>query len=262
MPPPTRVAAYSRRVLASEERVWENVRDWEHLPWLHRESFASIGLEERGDWGWRARIGLHGGREIQLELVIDGSRYVSRTLAGDGAGSEIWTTVRPARADATDVEVEFHLPGVSADAAPRLGAAYVKLYTLLWDQDEAMMRRRAELLARRGELLAPLPTDQPPLDLGPADALSTRAPFAVEYAGRRYRVVQVNGALRVHSTLCPHWLGPLEAAPEADGSLRCPWHGYRFDLASGRGCDAAARLRLPPTPRLVIGADGRARLAP
>jgi nitrite reductase/ring-hydroxylating ferredoxin subunit len=259
VPPPT-VARYQRRLLASEERVWENVRDWEHLPWLHRESFASIALEERGDWGWRARIGLHEeGREIRLELVIDSPRYVSRTLEGVGAGSEIWTTVEPVAAGETCVEVEFRVPDVSASLAPKLGAAYVALYTRLWDQDEAMMRRRERELARRTALLAPLPADAPPLDLGPADALRARAPFAVEYAGRPYRVVTADGVLRVHSTLCPHWLGPLEAAPEPDGSVRCPWHGYRFELASGRGCDAASRLRLPPAPRLVIE-NGRARL--
>ncbi|TMP97098.1 MAG: hypothetical protein E6L09_13880 [Verrucomicrobia bacterium] len=30
---------------ASLERIWENVRDWEHLPWLHRRSFLDIQLE-------------------------------------------------------------------------------------------------------------------------------------------------------------------------------------------------------------------------
>ena len=86
------------------------------------------------------------------------------------------------------------------------------------------------------------------------------APFAVEFAGRPFRVVRLGDALVAHSTLCPHWLGPLEQAPAPDGSLQCPWHGYRFDLASGRGCGAAAALRLLPAPRVVIGADGRARL--
>jgi nitrite reductase/ring-hydroxylating ferredoxin subunit len=260
VPPPTRVAVYPRRVRASEERVWENVRDWEHLPWLHRTSFRSIELEDEGAWGWRARIGLANGRAIRLELVIDGARYVSRTLEGDGAGGEIWTRVTPEGAAATQIEVEFHLPDVSADAAPKLGAAYVKLYTQLWDEDEAMMRRRSDVLARRAQWLAPLPAGSPPLDLGDPDAVRARAPFTVELAGRPYRVVLLDGRLVAHSTLCPHWLGPLEDAPAADGSLRCPWHGYRFDLASGRGCDAASSLRLPPAPRVVIGADGRARL--
>ena len=92
LPPLTCVASYRRTVHASETRVWENVRDWEHLPWLHAASFRSIARLDEGDWGWRARIGLQPAAEIVLELVIDSSsaRYVSRTLAGPGVGSEIW----------------------------------------------------------------------------------------------------------------------------------------------------------------------------
>lgn len=262
MPPPTRVASYRRRIRAGLERVWENVRDWEHLPWLHGTSFRAIALDEAGDFGWRARVGLANGREIGLELVIEGSRYVSRTIAGDGAGTEIWTQLEPVDDAHTDIEVEFLVPGISADAAPRLGDAFVALYTRLWDEDEAMMRRRTAQLARRAELFAPLPADTRPLDLGPVADARARAPFATLLAGRPFRVLRDGDALVVHSTLCPHWLGPLEDAPGSDGTLRCPWHGYRFDPKSGRGCDAASRLRLPPAPRVVVGADGRARLEP
>ena len=38
----TRVGVYERSLPVSAERVWENVRDWEHLPWLHASSFSSI----------------------------------------------------------------------------------------------------------------------------------------------------------------------------------------------------------------------------
>ena len=258
MPAPREVARYRRRIGAGIERVWENVRDWEHLPWLHRASFRAIEIEEEGAWGWRAHLGLANGRAILLELAIDGARYVSRTLAGDGAGSEIWTELHEVDGAHTDIEVAFLVPDVSADAAAKLGPVYVQLYTQLWDEDEAMMRRRAALLAKRADLFAPLPADTPPLDLGPATEL--RAPFDVAFAGRPFRVVQHDGRLVAHSTVCPHWLGPLEDAPDADGALACPWHGYRFDLAGGRGCGAHARLRLLPAPRIEIGADGRARL--
>lgn len=260
MPEPCRVASYRRSIRAGLERVWENVRDWEHLPWLHRTSFRGIALEAEGEFGWRARVGLANGREIRLELVIEGSRYVSRTLEGEGAGTEIWTALAAQGPERTDIEVEFLVPGIAPQLAPKLGAAFTQLYTRLWDEDEAMMRRRSALLGRRAELFAPLPQDTPAQDLGPADAALARAPFAVEFAGRPFRVVAAGGALYAHSTLCPHRLGPLEDPPQQDGTLACPWHGYRFEPASGRGCAAAARLRLPPAPRIVVGADGRARL--
>ena len=260
MPEPREVARYRRRIGAGIERVWENVRDWEHLPWLHRASFRAIELEGEGGWGWRARLVLANGREIQLELAIDGSRYVSRTLAGDGAGTEIWTTLREVDGAHTDIEVAFLVPGVPADAAAKLGPAFVQLYTRLWDEDEAMMQRRAALLAQRSELFAPLPPDAPSVDLGPAAQARARAPFDAEFAGRSFRVARRGDALVAHATVCPHWLGPLEDAPDADGALTCPWHGYRFDLAAGRGCGERARLRLLPAPRVEIGADGHARL--
>lgn len=59
--PMTIGATYEREVAASLERVWENVYDWEHLPWLHSSSFGSIELEESAAWGWRARIGTGAG---------------------------------------------------------------------------------------------------------------------------------------------------------------------------------------------------------
>jgi len=258
VPEPREVARYTRRIGAGIERVWENVRDWEHLPWLHRASFRSIALEDEGERGWRARLGLANGREIRLELAIEGARYVSRTLEGDGAGSEIWTSLREIDDAHTDIEVAFLVPGVSADAAVKLGPAYVQLYTRLWDEDESMMQRRAALLARRAELFAPLPTDAESVDLGPA--AHVRAPLDVEFAGRPYRVARRGDALVAYSRVCPHWLGPLADAAEADGALACPWHGYRFDLTGGRGCGEHTRLRLLPAPRVEIGADGRARL--
>jgi nitrite reductase/ring-hydroxylating ferredoxin subunit len=41
--------------------------------------------------------------------------------------------------------------------------------------------------------------------------------------------------LVVASEICPHIGGPLsQARLEDDGcALRCPWHGYKYDTASG-----------------------------
>jgi len=256
----TRVAVYRRRVAASEARVWENVRDWEHLPWLPRASFRSIALEEEGDWGWRARVGLPlaEGAEILLELRVqpDEPRYVARTLAGPGAGSEIWTRVRAIDAGTTDVEVEFWLPGVAPERADALGAAYSALYRRLWDEDEAMMVRRTEALdARRGG-------EPGPLELGPLAALRARLPLCVELAGVRWRLLELDGAVVAHAASCPHWGGPLEDAPlAADGTITCPWHGWRFDLRTGRSAEGRG-VRLPAAPRLEIDAAGAVRLLP
>jgi nitrite reductase/ring-hydroxylating ferredoxin subunit len=109
-----------------------------------------------------------------------------------------------------------------------------------------MMRRRgAELRA----LSAPSAAGPAQLALGPADALRGRLPLVVELAGRRFRVLELDGTLVVHDARCPHRLGPLERAPVEDGCLVCPWHGHRFDLASGASRQGDG-LRLFPAPEV------------
>ncbi|MFQ5417447.1 MAG: hypothetical protein ACE5FL_10420 [Myxococcota bacterium] len=112
----TPVAVYRRKVQATLERVWENVYDWEHLPWLHSRHFSRIELRDSGAWGWRALLEPEPptGRELLIEVRREGreDRYVTRTLEGPGAGTEIWTTL-VADGDATNVAVEFYVPGGS-----------------------------------------------------------------------------------------------------------------------------------------------------
>ena len=249
----TRLAVYERSLPVSEERVWENVRDWEHLPWLHAGSFASIALEEEGDWGWRARIGLHRGDAIRLELVIepDAPRYVSRTLEGSGAGTEIWTDVLRRETERTDVRVEFWTPPVPADEVERSGQRYVQLYTQLWDEDEEMMRVRARELAGARGRGAGASEKAPFLSLGSVEALRPRLPLVVDFAGERWRIVETEDGLRVHATRCPHRLGPLDEARVEDGRVVCPWHGYAFDVETGREC-SGRRMRLAPPPRIEV----------
>jgi nitrite reductase/ring-hydroxylating ferredoxin subunit len=255
----SRVAAYRRRIGASLERVWENVRDWEHLPWLHRESFASIALDEEGEFGWRARVGLRGSAPpIRLELVADGERrYVARTLAGPGAETEIWTRLDPVERRRTDIEVEFWLPDVAADRRDALGAAYVALYTRLWDQDEAMMQRRSFLLdPPRAARAAP-----EAVDLGAAADLDARLPLRVTFGGRPFVVARCGGELLAYDAICPHALGPLDGADLVDGRVVCPWHGKAFDVRTGRACDPGGRMQLHRAPTVAV-AGGRVRLEP
>ena len=235
------------------------MHDWEHLPWLHRSSFRSIEHLDSGPWGWRARVGLHReglGRSLEIELRVDASdRYVTRTVSGDGVGTEIWTSLSPRSEHETDIEVEFHVPALAPDMVEPMGQGYRKLYERLWDEDEAMMRRReAELCARRARCLEPSPSD-----LGPLEALRSRLPLLVEGRRGRFRIVELEGRLLAHAAICPHALGPLEETLVEDGVVTCPWHGYRFDVASGASCDGR-RLRLPPAPRVEVGTDAIVRL--
>ncbi|MEW6297776.1 MAG: hypothetical protein AB1671_08565 [Thermodesulfobacteriota bacterium] len=150
----TLVATYRRTVRASLERIWENVLDWEHLPWLHRRSFLGIRLLEQTADGWRARVTLppaSAPRAVVIAVQLDQPRlrYWSRTLEGQGAGTDILTRLQPLDERATGIEAEFWAPVANAEQAESVGAAFLRLYTRLWDEDEAMMVRRQTLLDAR-----------------------------------------------------------------------------------------------------------------
>lgn len=258
----TRVATYRRKVRASLRRVWENVYDWEHLPWLHGESFCGIELEDSGAWGWRARIRLQPverRNEIRLELVTERAvrRYVSRTLEGTGKGGEIWTHLDPVGEHETHIAVEFWLPGVRPESAERLGAGFVRLYTRLWDEDESMMMEREARLRERA------PRDAAdPVSLGPLAQLRSRLPLVVDFGGHPFRIVELDGELIAHSTICPHLLGPLGCVPFESGRIRCPWHGYEYDARTGRSAQGRAHT-LERAPRIELDdRTGEVRLLP
>jgi len=257
-------AVYEREVAASLDRIWENVLDWEHLPWLHSSSFLAIREVEAERLGWRACVLLpHPGapRPAWIEVRIDraSGRYVTRTLAGVGQGTEIWTHLEPMAERRTRITVEFHLPrsGAAGNAEIRgAGAVYTALYTRLWDEDESMMLRRQEVLDACG---APA-TRARCVPLGSASSLRAQLPRVIDLDRARIRVVEVAGKLCAHATVCPHLGGPLEeAVPDADGCIVCPWHGYRFDLRTGRSADGR-RLALPAAPRLHQDAGGEVSL--
>lgn len=43
-----------------------------------------------------------------------------------------------------------------------------------------------------------------------------------------------DGAVRAVNNLCPHRGGPLAEGFAEDGVVSCPWHGWEFDLATGK----------------------------
>jgi nitrite reductase/ring-hydroxylating ferredoxin subunit len=247
-------ATYALEVRVGIERIWENVLDWEHLPALHEIYFDHVALIEIGDWGWRVELTKTPGtvdRGMLLELQVDRekARYRVRILAGDGAGTEIWTLLEALAPQRTAIEVRFYLPEQRPEKLAVLGEKYRSSYARLWDEDEAMMIRREALLARRG---TPSERSGVSLALGPISELRSRLPRLVELNGEPFRILELeDGEFVAHSTICPHWLGPLEDAAPKNGILRCPWHGYRFDLRTGASADGRG-CRLAPAPRVVV----------
>ena len=113
------------------------------------------------------------------------------------------------------------------------------------------MMRRDALLARPA--VSPEQMGGPgPLSLGPLPELRRRLPLLLELEGNPFRIVELeDGALAIHGTICPHWLGPLEQVAPQNGIMRCPWHGYLFDVRTGQSADGRG-YRLPPAPCLVV----------
>jgi len=281
----TPLTVYRRDITASVPRIWENVLDWEHLPWLHRGAFLGVRLLETWHDGWRAEVLLPPATaarsaEIAVRLDRPALRYHTTTLSGLGAGSDIVTELAPIDATTTAIAVAFHVPGIDASVRDRAADAYTALYRRLWDEDEAMMVRRQALLdaaarraragvagdgaaAHRGRELVggagTLTSAAPPsLILGHEDAVRARLPLVVAFGDDEYRLVEVAGEIVVHTTVCPHLGGPLAERQLDGGTITCPWHGYRFDVRSGANVDgrpcrlaAAPRVAIDPTTREV-----------
>ena len=205
------VGRYQRDLGAALERLIENALDWEHLPHLHDSSFSSIKVLAHGPDGWRAAARLANGSAITLDLALDGASWVTRTYVGDRLATEIRSDAEATGPDSCRVHVRFLI----ADLAPKkravAGERYRASYKRLYEEDERMMIARAEAIRR-----------------GPA-ALKLR------------RTARLPDGTPVQTPVyCPHQGLPLEAEPDAEGTITCPWHGYRVDVHTGR-CTPPAR---------------------
>ncbi len=77
-------------------------------------------------------------------------------------------------------------------------------------------------------------------ELGKLDALA--APMArVECEGRTLLVYRANGACTVYDNHCPHQRTPIPLEALDGGALRCPKHGWTFDIATGVCTDKGDR---------------------
>ena len=151
----------------------------------------------------------------------------------------VWDDVRTF---SEDVEIYFILnndKNLSAETAEH------PTCPRLYDEDESMMIGRQEQLDRLRDPKAAKPER---LVLGTIDDLRDRLPITFEFAGNPFRLVKWDGHLLAHSTVCPHFLGPLEhCAIEVGGIVTCPWLVCIFDIATGKSADQNTFcLQTPP----------------
>jgi len=55
-------------------------------------------------------------------------------------------------------------------------------------------------------------------------------------AGRVVALFNVNGEFHALDGVCPHAGGPLGEGVLQGSVVTCPWHGWQFDVTTGRHC--------------------------
>jgi nitrite reductase/ring-hydroxylating ferredoxin subunit len=243
---------YHRELPVTIERLYENAIDWEHLPYLHRSSFARIECADAGVWGFCARLWPQPYNEqrsvvIELRLNPEVQRWITSTLDGPGTGTEVWTHAFSLSERRTLVVVDFFVPGIDEAHRIEIGRFYTDLYTRLYDEDVLMMSERQAQLDR----VVSAAQNAEPVLLGPLAEVRRRLPITTEVGGRKFCIVESGGELVAYSTVCPHLLGPLGESKVRDGIVECPWHGYRYDIRT-RNCVSGANLKLAMAPRVRI----------
>ena len=56
----------------------------------------------------------------------------------------------------------------------------------------------------------------------------------VRASGVEMILLRVGDGYRAYRNVCPHANAPLHTGRIAHGTLRCPWHGWEFDVATGQ----------------------------
>jgi 3-phenylpropionate/trans-cinnamate dioxygenase ferredoxin subunit len=107
--------------------------------------------------------------------------------------------------------------------------------------------------------------------VAPADSIPPGTQRRVQIAGRAVAIFNVDGEYRALRDVCPHQGAELSAGVvvrsvtadlpgryEVDASrvlVRCPWHGWEFDLATGQSWCDPQRQRTRPYPVSVEHGD-------
>lgn len=68
----------------------------------------------------------------------------------------------------------------------------------------------------------------------PLDELRGGKGHLTQLQGRSIALFSVDGNVAAVDAECPHEGGPLQEGTLEEGCVVCPWHAYRFELASGR----------------------------
>lgn len=77
---------------------------------------------------------------------------------------------------------------------------------------------------------------------------------------RTYALLRAAGQVYVLDNNCPHNGGPLAKGELHDCELTCPWHGWRWNVATGRSIWPGSDWCVPRYQVTVVDGEIRARL--
>lgn len=66
------------------------------------------------------------------------------------------------------------------------------------------------------------------------DELPPGSAKEVEHEGRIYALFNVEGKITAIDGICPHQGGPLAEGMLEGTTVTCPWHGWQFDVCTGK----------------------------
>lgn len=66
------------------------------------------------------------------------------------------------------------------------------------------------------------------------DELPPGSAKEVEHEGRIYALFNIDGQISAIDGVCPHQGGPLAEGQIEGTTVLCPWHGWRFDVRTGK----------------------------
>lgn len=90
--------------------------------------------------------------------------------------------------------------------------------------------------------------------LGLAELPPGRLAYA-EVDGLPIALANVDGAIYAFGDSCRHEGGPLSAGVLIDATVTCPWHGWTYDVRTGKSIVPPIGLRVPTYPVVIEGDD-------
>lgn len=201
------VGTLERDVGASLKRAIEDELDWEHLPYTHSSTFSAVSLIKADRMGWEANVVLTDGTPMQMNVTLDEDRhgYTNATFTDGAENGRAVCRIAETGDDSCHMSFRFFIPEDSPFPREQAGPFYADLFGRLVDEDEPKMKYRTQALK---------------------DGAAAHRP--------RRTVTLANGENAKVPLVCPHQGLPLDCEPDTDGIMTCPWHGYRFDAATGK----------------------------